>query len=124
MRRIYFIKEPTAYWDNAEFVAFLPKVNGQDELHSKLSEVLRFPDYYGDNWNALYDCLRDFNWIEKEGIVLVHTELPNLPNEDLKVYVDILFDAMQDWKEGEGHYFKVIFPEESETIIIKMKNIK
>lgn len=66
MRRIEFLKEPITYFDETEFVAYLSKVEGEDELFNKLSEVLKFPDYFGKNWNALYDFLRDFNWIEKK----------------------------------------------------------
>jgi RNAse (barnase) inhibitor barstar len=120
MKRIEFLKKPSTYFNEAEFLAYLSKVENENDLFSKLSNVLKFPDYFGDNWNALYDCLRDFNWIEKEGIALIHTEMPNLSEEGLKTYVEILFDTVQDWKEDEEHYFKVIFPEETEQTIKKL----
>ena len=28
-------------------------------IHEKLKEAFGFPDYYGKNWDALYDCLCD-----------------------------------------------------------------
>ena len=28
-------------------------------LHEMLQEAFGFPDYYGKNWDALYDCLGD-----------------------------------------------------------------
>ena len=27
------------------------------ELHSRIKETFSFPDYYGENWDALWDCL-------------------------------------------------------------------
>ncbi|MFR9164902.1 MAG: barstar family protein [Dysgonomonas sp.] len=33
---------------------------------------MRFPNYFGFNWNALLDCLRDFDWIEEKYIILIH----------------------------------------------------
>ena len=27
------------------------------ELHQRIKEVFHFPDYYGENWDALWDCL-------------------------------------------------------------------
>lgn len=28
-------------------------------LHEKLAAALGFPDYYGKNWDAFWDCIRD-----------------------------------------------------------------
>ena len=33
----------------------------ESEGHKYLKEALDFPDYYGENLDALYDCLTDFN---------------------------------------------------------------
>jgi hypothetical protein len=37
----------------------------------ELAQALRFPDYFGRNWDAVYDCLTDFNWLPAAGYVLV-----------------------------------------------------
>ena len=29
------------------------------ELHTVMSELLSFPDYYGENFDAMFDCLTD-----------------------------------------------------------------
>ena len=31
----------------------------KDQLHKALAEALRFPQWYGNNLDALYDCLTD-----------------------------------------------------------------
>ena len=33
------------------------KVNEREEAHEYLAEVFSFPDYYGKNLDALFDCL-------------------------------------------------------------------
>lgn len=35
------------------------KMTGRKQAHVYLKESLRFPDYYGCNLDALYDCLTD-----------------------------------------------------------------
>ena len=37
----------------------------------ELAGALRFPDYFGRNWDAVYDCLTDLNWLPAAGYVLV-----------------------------------------------------
>ena len=37
----------------------------------ELAHTLRFPDYFGRNWDAVYDCLTDLNWLPATGYVLV-----------------------------------------------------
>jgi ribonuclease inhibitor len=34
-------------------------VKTQDDVHTYISERFKFPDYYGKNLDALYDCLTD-----------------------------------------------------------------
>ena len=34
-------------------------VMGREDLHRKLAEGLDFPEWYGGNLDALYDCLTD-----------------------------------------------------------------
>jgi hypothetical protein len=31
---------------------------------------MQFPDYFGMNWDALDECLRDLEWLSGEGYVL------------------------------------------------------
>lgn len=81
-----------------------------DRLLDEVAKSLKFPAYFGENWNALFDCLRDLSWIEEERICLIHEELPSIGNEDLRVYLEILRDATDDWKAGEVHQFYVLFP--------------
>lgn len=35
------------------------KMDGPEAAHAYLKEMLAFPDYYGNNLDALYDCLTD-----------------------------------------------------------------
>ncbi len=81
------------------------------ELLDAIASVLDFPGYFGRNWNALWDCLGDFSWIDSRVVVMVHENLPRaLPESELRAYLEILADAVVDWKAGEAHQLVVSFP--------------
>ncbi len=42
-------------------ISISPEGMTWQSLHSFLREVLDFPDYYGENLDALYDCLTDIS---------------------------------------------------------------
>lgn len=85
-------------------------VTDVDQLMDVIADALDFPAYFGANWNALYDCLTDFSWINQQTVFLTHHEMPKLNIDDSKTYLSVLQDAVNDWKEGEEHKFFVIFP--------------
>ena len=35
------------------------EIHSREEFHRILSQVLQFPEWYGNNLDALYDCLTD-----------------------------------------------------------------
>ena len=37
----------------------LREVQDREDMHFLFKDVLEFPDYYGCNWDALWDCLTD-----------------------------------------------------------------
>jgi len=39
----------------------------------EMSAALQFPYYFGENWNAVIDCLRDLAWMPAPGYVFVVT---------------------------------------------------
>lgn len=39
----------------------LDKFSKKEELHSYLKKKMKFPDYYGENMDALFDCLTDIS---------------------------------------------------------------
>lgn len=119
MKNIEFLEYPMRYRNENEYIAYLSQVEDDNDLIRQLSDILAFPDYFGDSWNALFDCLRDFSWISKRGVVLVHSEIPVLYEEELMTYFEIIFSAVEDWTDTDDHYFKVIFPKEDEPKIMK-----
>ncbi|MFE1546868.1 barstar family protein [Streptomyces sp. NPDC058718] len=55
---------------------YVARLNGEDmpdevSTFQQFGELLKFPDYFGWNWNALYDCLRDLQWLSSDHHVLI-----------------------------------------------------
>lgn len=117
--KIRFSENPWSYNSNAVLIAHLFNINGKRELLIQLSEKLKFPDYFGFNWDALDECLRDFHWIKEGKIVLVHDDLPTLSEREWRIYLDVLISSVQDWKEGEEHSFEVVFPESARDQVLQ-----
>jgi hypothetical protein len=103
--------QPNFYRRDDAFVAVLPSSIGtKSVLLEALATSLAFPVYFGSNWDALFDCFRDFSWIDEHDIVVVHTDLPTLPPTELRIYLRLLRDSVADWRPGEAHRLEVVFP--------------
>jgi RNAse (barnase) inhibitor barstar len=43
----------------------------RDGIFDELARTMRFPDYFGRNWDAVYDCLTDPSLLPGDGSVIV-----------------------------------------------------
>ena len=96
-----------------------PKISSSYELLRSFYYLLWFPGYFGFNWDALSDCLRDLSWIPCRKVVLVHEALPGLPREELRIYFRVLNDAVLDWSNDDAHELEVIF-RASDKMVVEM----
>lgn len=83
-------------------VAFAEKAR----LLENIASALKFPDWFGQNWDALEDCLTDLSWREAPAHVLL-IENPQ-PGDDLGVLTDILRSSAESWA-GRGKPFFAVF---------------
>jgi hypothetical protein len=94
-----------------EFAAEVPAgLAGADALLRALCDALRLPGWFGFNWNALSECLRDLDWLPQRSVVLRHVDLPALPTLDLQNYVGVLADAVASWTAPDEHQLRIVFP--------------
>lgn len=92
-----------------------------DELYDVLSEALHLPDYFGRNWNALDEVLGDLSWLAPRRIVIVHADLPDVSTEELRIYLDVLRTAVEEWIRRPGaHELVVTFPEVEQLAIRRL----
>ncbi|KAB1928245.1 barstar family protein [Micromonospora noduli] len=88
------------------------RMTDADHTFYEFSDALLFPGYFGWNWNALSDCLRDLNWLPADGYLIVVENAPRLLSsnaEDRHTLFQILSQAVQHWAFPFGKpEFKVL----------------
>ena len=86
-----------------QFAVFRLSLSGcteSGEVLGRIGEQLQFPDWYGQNWDALADCLTDFSWRAVPGYVLVFEQLGDFRaagDDDFDTLIEILSDASASW---------------------------
>lgn len=117
---LFFANNPP-FDEQQDFVARIPtSIRDTKTLFDQLFEKLQLPGYFGFNWNALSDCLRDLSWLKHYRVVMAHYDLPSLPKEELSTYLGILRECIANWKPCENHQLVVAFPKGVETVVLQI----
>jgi RNAse (barnase) inhibitor barstar len=80
--------------------------NARDKLAflKSVAEALQFPSYFGQNWDAFYDCLTDLAQRAGDSLVIAFDDLSGFARVDPDEFdsaVDALRDAVEYW-DGKG----------------------
>ena len=90
----------------------LAEVDSKSKLLDVLSRLFKFPDYFGHNWDALDECLRDLGeWMPANGYVLqVHGAETFWRHDPLVAgtLVMVWLSAAESWSE-DNVPFHLIF---------------
>lgn len=113
----YFDSIPSYGAAEVFYVRVDPGISRPEELLKALYYMLWFPGYFGFNWDALYDCLTDLEWIPCRKIVVVHECLPGFTDKDLKIYLEVLRDAVASWSGSESHELEVFFRKDDQYAV-------
>ncbi len=77
-----------------------------------IAQALQFPDWVGDNWDALADAISDLSWLPASGYLLLvehASEWREHRGEEFDVLLDILNQAATPWAE-QGKAFWALLP--------------
>ncbi|TAH45817.1 MAG: barnase inhibitor [Betaproteobacteria bacterium] len=80
------------------------------ELLARIATAMRFPAWFGHNWDALADCLTDLSWMPAPSYVLELRHLDELRKsapEVARTLLEILAEAAAFW-EDQGIGFSVV----------------
>ena len=86
----------------------LQGASDKSALLRTIASALGFPDWFGENWDALEDCLTDLSWRGAGGHVLVLEGFQFLADDDIGLLIDVLASAAEYWA-GQGAPFFAVF---------------
>lgn len=91
-----------------------------DGFYDEISRAFRFPDYFGRNLDALYDCLTELHGTE-ENYLLTITDfeyfLAEESEETRNKVIDILQDVSREWDDVP--VTEITRPKSTLTIIVQ-----
>jgi len=90
------------------------KITNDKDLLTEISIVCKFPDYFGNNWNAMEDCLIDLEWLPAAGYQLIWRNASKLflsSPEDFLVFLDICKSASEFWQK-QGKQFQLVIADD------------
>jgi hypothetical protein len=108
-----------AYWQSSTVSSVLVRVvrgrrcGSPEQLFQEWAAALQFPYYFGHNWDALHECIRDLEWLPANGYIIVATHIEDVLTDyadDFEYFIDYLRDTAQDWASRKiPAPFRVVF---------------
>jgi RNAse (barnase) inhibitor barstar len=47
------------------------EIDGRTDMFEQFATAHKFPDWFGGNWDAFVDCLRDLSWLPGDGVAVL-----------------------------------------------------
>ena len=92
-----------AFARKTELVVRRIDLNGcfnKDDLLQRIASALAFPPGFGNNWDALSDCIRDLSWLPGQGYVLLFGHIGGMRDaseDDFDTLLDVFDEAAEAW---------------------------
>jgi RNAse (barnase) inhibitor barstar len=84
------------------------EISSKEEFLTRLAREMRFPDYFGNNWDALEECLKDLNWLSANGYIIRFANADKFIKDhlfDFRIFVEIVESVGNYWK---GHKIEFV----------------
>ncbi len=99
-------------------------------IFREFDSIVRFPPYFGNNWDAFHDCMHDLAWPGSAGrekcgnhvfIVTKAIQLKKLDKRDRKIILEIFQDLESSWnlsvKRGMYKFILCCLREQQEELL-------
>ncbi|MCU0550349.1 MAG: barstar family protein [Leptolyngbya sp. Prado105] len=79
------------------------KIATKEDFLRETAEVMDFPAYFGKNWDAFDECIRDLSWVSAQKYILIY-DRPDIfakaQPDQWQIAQDLLQSASQYWQES------------------------
>lgn len=85
--------------------------NDKAEVLDRFAQALRFPEWFGENWDALADCLGDLSWWPADGYLLLldHAGAWRAADGDaFAMLLDVLNEAAGHWSARRVPFWALV----------------
>jgi hypothetical protein len=86
-------------------------ITNAQELFAAVAMAFQFPSYFGKSWDALEDCLRDLEWLDERGYVVLVTRAEPFWRHNPQLAGQLVSSCMfvaEHWSE-RGRPFHLVF---------------
>ncbi|PXX01426.1 barstar family protein [Mycolicibacterium moriokaense] len=83
------------------------KSSDEAHLFDEMAAALQFPYYFGENWNALWDCITDLNWLRGLSYLVIFDSAEHLlseSNRGFQFLLQVLKDAHERWHQETADF--------------------
>jgi RNAse (barnase) inhibitor barstar len=91
-------------------------------LFSELARAFRFPDYFGGNYDALWECLTDLEWIDAVNYALIIDRSAELlskePSIERDKFIKLINDVAYNWRNVPNYAGEEAFRKKADFRII------
>mgnify|MGYP003449650158 CR=1 FL=1 len=85
------------------------EINSIEKFYQHIANGLQFPDYFGENLDALDEMLYDLDWIEQQFVILIIYNSDHFLQNDLVKKAEII----QLLEEIDNPYLEIFFVSKS-----------
>ncbi|MFG1998247.1 barstar family protein [Spirillospora sp. NPDC048911] len=79
---------------------------GKESFLRMCAEAFQFPDWFGNNWDALEDCLTDLSWAPgRKGYLVGYeawAELAAADQGSFRTALDVFAEAVESWRDSDS----------------------
>lgn len=89
----------------------LRNVNDKTRFLRKIARALKFPAYFGMNWDALSDSITDMSWMPAAGYVLFLANYRSFEQTnavDIRIIRQILDSSAEFWKQKQVRFYIIL----------------
>lgn len=91
--------------------ADLAAARDKEKMLDCIAKALRFPEWFGHNWDALADSLMDMGWLPAAGYVVIldHCDgIHGCAESDFVKLVQVFQDAADAWREDDVGFWCLV----------------